>query len=102
MLQAVQEVLDGDFYFPDNGNNIWSLEQIEHAKKRLGKRFGLSRPEVKVLDLLLERRKIKEITNELYLSPLTVKSHRKHIYHKFGVESFAGVMFLLKEEVDRG
>jgi DNA-binding NarL/FixJ family response regulator len=102
MLQAVEEVLDGDFYFPDNGKNIGSMEQIEHAKKSLGKRFDLSRPEVKVLDLLLERRKIKEIANELHLSPMTVKSHRKHIYQKFGVESLAGVVFLLKEEVDRG
>ncbi|MFD2201164.1 response regulator [Shivajiella indica] len=102
MLLAVKEVLNGDFYFPEEGKSLGSFDRVDLTIKKLCKKFEISRSEVKILDMLLDQKKNKEIAQELHLSPMTVKTHRKNIYRKFGVHSLAGIVFLLKEELDRG
>ncbi|RPA69670.1 DNA-binding response regulator [Cyclobacteriaceae bacterium YHN15] len=99
MLQAVQDILDGDYYYPETGKSLGTVDQVDHALKRLCKQFNLSRTELKILEMLLDQKKNKEIAHELHLSPLTVKSHRKNIYCKFEVESLAGIVFILEKEL---
>ena len=38
----------------------------------------------RVLDLLLEGLSVSEVARELWLSPNTVKTHRRNIYRKLG------------------
>ncbi|MFD2201162.1 response regulator [Shivajiella indica] len=102
MLIAVKEVLQGDFYFPEEGKSLGgSLDIMEEVIKNLCKRFELSRSEIKIMNLILDRKNNKEIAHELYLSPLTVKNHRKNIYRKFGVQNLAGILIILKEELEK-
>ena len=47
----------------------------------------LTEREMHVMQLLAKRWSAKEIAQELVISPLTVKSHKEHIYQKLGVNS---------------
>jgi ATP/maltotriose-dependent transcriptional regulator MalT len=66
----------------------------------LGKQFGLTLPSVKapdssllsrreqqVLDLVAEGRTNQEVARILFISPVTVKAHLRHIYEKLGVRN---------------
>lgn len=48
-------------------------------------RFGLTRREGEILRLLARGRTNKEIAADLYISPLTVRTHLEHVYEKLGV-----------------
>jgi DNA-binding NarL/FixJ family response regulator len=50
-------------------------------------RFGLTRREVEILHLATQGKTNKEIAADLYISPLTVRTHLEHIYQKLGVGS---------------
>jgi DNA-binding CsgD family transcriptional regulator len=45
----------------------------------------LSDAEQRVLDLLVGSRSVSDVARELWLSPNTVKTHRRNIYRKLGV-----------------
>jgi LuxR family maltose regulon positive regulatory protein len=60
-----------------------------HHRARHGGSFGeeLSEAERRVLDLLLEGMSVSSVARELWLSPNTVKTHRRSIYRKLGVST---------------
>jgi DNA-binding NarL/FixJ family response regulator len=49
--------------------------------------FGLTRREIEILHLVVRGKANKEIAADLYISPLTVRTHLEHIYQKLGVGS---------------
>ena len=49
--------------------------------------FGLTRREVEILHLVAQGKTNKEIAADLYISPLTVRTHLEHVYQKLGVGS---------------
>jgi HD-GYP domain-containing protein (c-di-GMP phosphodiesterase class II) len=58
---------------------------------------GLSRREVEVLRLLARGLSNKEMAEQLYLSPDTVKRHIQHIYDKTGLSTRAGATLFAME-----
>lgn len=100
MIDAVKSTLAGLEYFPVEQGGL-PEELIGNAVERICKLYKLSRSEIKIVDLLLEQKNYKEIAEELHLSPLTVRTHKKNIYRKFGVRNLAGIVGLLKEELER-
>lgn len=100
MIEAVETVLAGLTYFPEAKGEM-PEELIENAMERICKLYKLSRSEIKILGHMLEQKNYKEIAEELHLSPLTVRTHKKNIYRKFGVRNIAGIVGLLKEELEK-
>ena len=49
--------------------------------------FGLTPREIEVLYLVAQGKTNKEIAADLYISPLTVRTHLEHVYQKLGVGS---------------
>ncbi|MEL6867517.1 MAG: response regulator transcription factor [Bacteroidota bacterium] len=56
---------------------------------------NLSKREIEILKLLVNGRKYKQIAEELFISPLTVKKHVSNIYEKLHVSNRAQVIQLV-------
>ncbi len=54
--------------------------------------YSISNREKEVLDLISKGLTDREISNELFLSPHTVKSHRKRVIAKLGCNNAAAMV----------
>jgi LuxR family maltose regulon positive regulatory protein len=84
-----------------SGNSDFTSMVLRRSNDvELGRRYGLpikpvaeaassvlSRREEQVLDLVSEGRTNEEVAGLLYISPVTVKAHLRHIYEKLGVRN---------------
>lgn len=70
-------------------------EQCEYAIKQ----YGLSDREAEVLSLIVRGRSVPHISERLYISKSTVKTHITHIYQKFGVTERQEMLDLI-ESID--
>ena len=68
------------------GELYWETDDALHQRARHEGFLGeeLSEAERRVLDLLLDGLSVSEVARELWLSPNTVKTHRRSIYRKLG------------------
>jgi DNA-binding CsgD family transcriptional regulator len=84
-----------------SGNQEFTVEVLHRANDvAIARRYGitiqhvgevstssLSRREEQVLDLVAEGRTNEEVAGLLFISPVTVKAHLRHIYEKLGVRN---------------
>jgi len=92
--EAINEILDGGNYFitedvvnKSDSNNF----KFEHITDR----YHLTKREMQILQLILNEYLTSEIAEKLYASPYTIKTHRKNIFKKMGVNNIAGMVTLL-------
>ena len=70
------------------GHNSPAMEERASANsQRRLESFGLTRREIEILHLVAQGKTNKEIAADLYISPLTVRTHLEHLYQKLGVGS---------------
>jgi two-component system, NarL family, nitrate/nitrite response regulator NarL len=91
LLEAIRTVMNGKIYLSKAANDK-VLEQFQHPKKP-GDNFLLTRREKEILLLLADGLKGPQIAEKLFLSPLTVETHRKNLFKKFNANS---VQLLIK------
>ncbi|UOE46575.1 response regulator transcription factor [Mucilaginibacter sp. SMC90] len=76
-----------------NGNICFSKEVVEiisrPTKNQLQGRPQLTRREKQILALIAEGKTSQAIAGELFLSPLTIDTHRKNLIQKFEVKNVA-------------
>lgn len=74
---------------------VKSVERLKNNKKVNNEApFDLSPSELKILEHVIEGKSNKEIAEDVFLSPWTVKTHIKNIYKKMHVNSRAAVVRL--------
>lgn len=96
---AIDYALKGDCYvtkeilslFQDHEFSSFQEDNIENFAKT----FSLSSREMDILDLIVENKTNQEIAEESFISIETVKSHRKNIYRKLGVNNVLDLYKLL-------
>ena len=91
LLEAIRTVMNGKIYLSKAANDK-VLEQFLHPKKS-SDNFLLTRREKEILLLLADGLKGPQIAEKLFLSPLTVETHRKNLFKKFNANS---VQLLIK------
>ena len=96
LLEAIQTVLKGKVYLSAAANDK-VLEQFQHNKSVNSGEVILTRREKEILQLLADGLKGPQIAEKLFLSPLTVETHRKNLLRKFNAHS---VQLLLKTARD--
>ena len=71
------------------GELYWKTDDALHHRARHEGFLGeeLSDAERRVLDLLLDGLSVSQVARELWLSPNTVKTHRRNIYRKLGART---------------
>lgn len=76
-----------------NGNICYSKEVVEiisrPSKNQLQGRPQLTRREKQILSLVAEGKTSQVIARELFVSPLTVETHRRNLIQKFDVKNVA-------------
>jgi len=76
----------------------YQLEGSDYDEENIDifiKTFSLSKREIEVMNLIIENKSNVEIGEEIFVSAETVKSHRKNIYRKIGVNNVLDLYKLL-------
>lgn len=92
LLEAIQNVLRGRVYLSETANEK-VLEQFQNVKQVNKDAPLVTRREKEILKLLADGLKGPQIAEKLFLSPLTIETHRKNLLRKFNANS---VQLLLK------
>jgi len=89
LILALKAVKGGGTYFSTMAPTILlrHMEELETANLHEDYFDSLSRREKEVFQLLAEGKSIKEIANELFISPKTVESHKYNIMEKLQAAS---------------
>ncbi len=86
LITAIDEVLNGKIFLSKAANQK-ILEQFHSLKDALKNKPVLTRREKEILKLLYEGLTGPQIAEKLFLSPLTVETHRKNLMQKLNVNS---------------
>lgn len=80
LLQAIEQVYDGETYFGAEVKGILaesSLKDIPH----------LTRREKEILRMIASGETTQQIADKLFVSPLTIETHRRNLMQKFNVNN---------------
>jgi two-component system, NarL family, nitrate/nitrite response regulator NarL len=92
LLEAIHTVQKGKVYLSKSANEK-ILEQFQNTKSVAEGTPLLTRREKEILQMLSNGMNGPQIAEKLFLSPLTVETHRKNLFRKFNANS---VQMLLK------
>lgn len=90
ILHAIKTVHAGNAYLCEEVKNVLR-QHTDHS-------LALSRREIEVLRLIAEGLTNKEIADKLFISPLTVDSHRKNLIIKLGAKNTASLIRIAMSE----
>lgn len=99
LREAILAVSRGDRYFASTVQEIMVQAASSENGATAPKPAVLSKREKDVVKLLVADKTIGEVADLLFLSPATVETHRKNIYHKLGIHSSTA---LVKYAMERG
>lgn len=88
LLMAIQSVLAGNCYFDPNVTKAELLSDDPFGDD-FARRLNLTFREVEIIRLIKEGLTNEQIADELNLSFFTIKTHRKNIYFKLGINNVA-------------
>jgi DNA-binding CsgD family transcriptional regulator len=95
-----------DYQHNEPAHNLTGAEAFEDFVNKLCdelvERFGLSRKESEILRYLVRGRNADYISNSLYISLSTAKTHIYHIYSKLGVNSHQQLLDVFESQKGRG
>ncbi len=97
LIRAIQTVLKGKIFLSEAANE--SILAQFHNPKAAAEEPLITRREKEILLLLADGLKGPEIAEKLFLSPLTVETHRKNLCKKLNANS---VQLLLKVSREKG
>ncbi len=86
LITAIDEVMNGKIFLSKAANQK-ILEQFHSLKDAVKNTPVLTRREKEILKLLSEGLTGPQIADKLFLSPLTVETHRKNLMQKLNVNS---------------
>jgi DNA-binding NarL/FixJ family response regulator len=90
IMKAIKAVAGGEKYFPVEDKKVTANDLYTKPEY-------LTSREVEIMKLIAKGYTNKEISRELYISDLTVKTHRRNIHQKTGSKNAADlIQFLLK------
>ncbi len=94
LILAVNKILKGERYFD---KKLDSEKYNLHHDDYFAKTYALSKREVEVISLVKNGFSSEEIAQKLYLSFETVRSHRKNIYLKLGINKLSDLILFANE-----
>jgi DNA-binding NarL/FixJ family response regulator len=94
LIEAVTKILQGEiFYDPKLDTQKYNL----HHDDYFAKTYSLSKREVEIISFVKNGFSSEEIAQKLFLSFETVRSHRKNIYLKLGINKLSDLIQFANE-----
>jgi len=96
VIDAIYSVHEKGYYFNENISKAM-VKGVTNHRKMLSSVGTLTEREVDVVRLICKQKTIKEIADELALSPRTIDSYRENIFQKTGAKNMVGIAFYAME-----
>lgn len=97
LIDAIKQVATGETYYSSQIEKFTQLDINTEEESLIAK---LTNREIEIIRLITKSLTNKEIANQLFLSELTVNTHRKNAMHKLSIKNTAGlVKFALDNEL---
>lgn len=96
LKEAVVKILAGEKHFPNIGE-FKKLPEDSYFFDDFLKKFQLTKREVDIIRLICEEMSSKEMATKLFLSELTINTHRRNILRKLELKNIAGLMNFAKQ-----
>jgi len=94
LVNAISQVHQGNFYFGSEVQKILA-DSVSQESKDLPK---LTRREKHILTLIADGKTTNTIAEELFISPLTVETHRRNLMQKLEVSNAASLIKIAVEK----
>jgi len=98
LLNAIKSVMAGTNHYDQRVIDI-VMGSYQNKKTSTPQNISLTKREKEITRLVAKGKSTKEISQELFISPLTVDTHRKNIFSKLGINKAAA---LVKYAYDEG
>ena len=98
LKEAVEIILSDQKYFPA-GNEQKVLPDDSYFLDDFLRKYQLTKREVGIIRMIGREMSSKEIAAELFLSDLTINTHRRNIFRKLEVKNVAGLLNFAKEHM---
>ncbi|UOE50134.1 response regulator transcription factor [Mucilaginibacter sp. SMC90] len=96
LINVINTVIDGNTYF----HHAKPLIFKQPYNDDLIKKYKLTKREIELIQLLKNGLTTKEIANKLFLSSLTIETHRKNIFRKLEVKNITElIVFALNNKI---
>lgn len=96
LRSAIGKVLSGNSYFQE-AEMAPGIPENSYYFDEFLKKYQLTKREVGILRLVCQEMTTREIASSLFLSELTVNTHRRNILKKLGVKNVAGLVNFAKQ-----
>lgn len=98
LKEAVEVILAGQKYFPAT-TEMNPLMDDSYFMDDFLKKYQLTKREVGIIRMISREMSTKEIAAELFLSDLTINTHRRNIFRKLDIKNIAGLMNFAKQNL---
>ncbi len=95
---AIEIILDGKKHFPQD-SELKTVSEDSYFLDAFLKKYQLTKREVGIIRMICNEMSSKEIAGSLFLSELTVTTHRRNILRKLEVKNVAGLINFAKENL---
>lgn len=96
LTEVILKILDGQTHFPAPGQ-LKTISEDSFFLDDFLKKYQLTKREVEIIRLVCQELSNKEIADKLFLSELTIKTHRRNILRKLDIRNVAGLVNFAKE-----
>lgn len=96
LTEVISKILDGQMHFPAPGQ-LQAIRDDSFFLDGFLKKYQLTKREVEIISLVCQELSNKEIADKLFLSELTIKTHRRNILRKLDIKNVAGLVNFAKE-----
>lgn len=97
LLNAIRTVTNNENYYDQRVTDI-IMNSYQPKKAPASGKIALTKREKEIAQLIAKGKSTKEVSQELFISPLTVDTHRKNIFSKLGInKATALVQYAIKE-----
>lgn len=96
LTEVILKILEGQTHFPAPGQ-LKAISDDSFFLDDFLKKYQLTKREVEIIRLVCQELSNKEIADKLFLSELTIKTHRRNILRKLDIRNVAGLVNFAKE-----